>query len=33
MVTAAGYLEIAHHRTEALARAELIATAPGTLEV
>lgn len=32
MATSEGYQEIAHHRTDALSRAELIATAPGTLE-
>ena len=32
MVMNDDYLAIAHHRTEALERAELIATAPGTLE-
>lgn len=32
MVTSEGYQSIAHHRTNALTRAELIATAPGTLE-
>ena len=32
MVTSEGYQSIAHHRTNALDRAELIATAPGTLE-
>jgi uncharacterized protein (DUF1330 family) len=32
MVTSEGYQTIAHHRTNALARAELIAAAPGTLE-
>ena len=32
MVTSEGYQAIAHHRTHALTRAELIATAPGTLE-
>ena len=31
MVSSAGYQAIAHHRTNALARAELVATAPGTL--
>lgn len=31
MVTSDGYQSIAHHRTNALTRAELIATAPGTL--
>jgi uncharacterized protein (DUF1330 family) len=31
MVTSEGYQSIAHHRTNALTRAELIATAPGTL--
>jgi uncharacterized protein (DUF1330 family) len=31
MVTSDGYQAIAHHRTNALVRAELIATAPGTL--
>lgn len=32
MVSSEGYRSIAHHRTNALSRAELIATAPGTLE-
>jgi uncharacterized protein (DUF1330 family) len=32
MVMSEGYQSIAHHRTNALTRAELIATAPGTLE-
>lgn len=31
MVTSEAYQAITHHRTEALTRAELIATAPGTL--
>src|SRR5262245_20300937 len=31
MVTSEGYQSIARHRTNALTRAELIATAPGTL--
>ena len=32
MALSEGYQSIAHHRTDALVRAELIATAPGTLE-
>jgi uncharacterized protein (DUF1330 family) len=32
MVVSDGYQSIAHHRTRALTRAELIATAPGRLE-